>query len=295
MGFAIRAKWAAPQAKASATRPASTSRRPASFIGNQAALRRLSAAPLKVQPKLEIGAVNHPLEREADAVADAVMRMPDSAIALSAAPRQVSRKCTKCEEEDKKKLETKPAGAKQAAATEALLIARQARRQPANHRFRCEANSSCEKDEQISKRDPSGEADCNESTGKVDPIVSKEQCAGDCILQHESTHAADENACCQVFANCLKSASTLDERNKCRSNWDDFIQENEAWTECNAYNVEGQCLTKVINQNCKSSGGPVSNDCCASLQSELDTVSQRAALYCSQTRGVALPCGLFFR
>jgi hypothetical protein len=48
---------------------------------------------LVLQRKLEIGAVNDPLEHEADAVADKVMRMP---VALF-----VQRKCAKCEEEDK--------------------------------------------------------------------------------------------------------------------------------------------------------------------------------------------------
>jgi hypothetical protein len=63
-----------------------------------------TAAPLKgvLQTKLAVGAVNDPLEREADAVADAVMRMADSALSISAVSPQVSRKCAECEEEEKK-------------------------------------------------------------------------------------------------------------------------------------------------------------------------------------------------
>jgi GH24 family phage-related lysozyme (muramidase) len=80
-------------------------------IGNQAALRRLSAVGPRVQAKLEIGAVDDPLEREADAVAGAVMRMAAPPARLTGALPQVSRKCADCEEADKKQtVQTKPAG-----------------------------------------------------------------------------------------------------------------------------------------------------------------------------------------
>jgi outer membrane protein OmpA-like peptidoglycan-associated protein len=65
---------------------------PMSFAGNQAALRRLQA-------KLQVGAVNDPQEREADAFADRVMRM--TAPAASAPPVAVHRKCAECESEGK--------------------------------------------------------------------------------------------------------------------------------------------------------------------------------------------------
>ncbi len=73
-------------------RPRASARPP--FLGNQARLRRMPA-------KLTIGAVNHPLEHEADAVSKIVMRTPDSALSVSAAPLQASRKCAACEEEEK--------------------------------------------------------------------------------------------------------------------------------------------------------------------------------------------------
>jgi len=72
------------------------------YAGNQATLRRLSRTPPHLQCKLEIGAVNDPLEAEADRVADQVMRMPDPSVSIATAPPQVSRKCAGCEEEDKK-------------------------------------------------------------------------------------------------------------------------------------------------------------------------------------------------
>jgi hypothetical protein len=85
---------------------------------------------IRLQRKLAIGSVDDPLEREADAVGDAVMRMPDPALAVSAAPPQVSRKCAECEEEEKK-LQMKPAAASPAsAAGEAPPIVHEVLRQP---------------------------------------------------------------------------------------------------------------------------------------------------------------------
>ena len=93
-----------PDAGASArTRPA---------FGNQALLRRL-------QPKLTVGAVDDPLEREADRVADQVMRMPEPGPGptVSASAPRVSRKCAGCDEEDKKTVRMKPAEGDVAART----------------------------------------------------------------------------------------------------------------------------------------------------------------------------------
>ena len=66
---------------------------------NQAMLRRLSRAAPGMEPKLEIGPVDDPLEREADQVADSVMLMPDPADGLAQALPVVSRKCAECKEE----------------------------------------------------------------------------------------------------------------------------------------------------------------------------------------------------
>ncbi len=80
-------------------------------IGNQAMLRRLSRTSSTLQCKLQIGAVNDPLEAEADRVADQVMRMSDPGISIATAPPQISRKCAGCEEEEDKKLHAKSSGA----------------------------------------------------------------------------------------------------------------------------------------------------------------------------------------
>jgi Domain of unknown function (DUF4157) len=87
-------------------------------IGNQATLRRLTqrsnptSLPRNLQPKLIVGAVNDPLEDQADRVAGQVMRMPDPALAdgrvnVGASDAQVQRACAKCDE-DERKLQPKP-------------------------------------------------------------------------------------------------------------------------------------------------------------------------------------------
>jgi hypothetical protein len=76
-----------------------TSEARGAVAGNQALLRQL-------QRKLTIGAVDDPLEHEADAMAKQVMRMPDPALSLRAGPPRISRTCTACEEEGK--LHAKP-------------------------------------------------------------------------------------------------------------------------------------------------------------------------------------------
>lgn len=87
-------------------------RRAEAALGNQARLRRISAAPAALQAKLAIGAVNDPLEHEADAAADQVMRMPDPALGLSSAGPALSRKCSACEDKDEaSRLWRKAAGA----------------------------------------------------------------------------------------------------------------------------------------------------------------------------------------
>ena len=64
--------------------------------------------------KLEIGAVDDPLEHEADRIAAQVMHMPATELAPPSVPVQINRKCTACEEEEKlqkKSTETADAGA----------------------------------------------------------------------------------------------------------------------------------------------------------------------------------------
>jgi hypothetical protein len=80
-----------------------------------------------IQAKLKVGAVNDPLEHEADRVADQVMRMPAPDAFIAAAPLQLSRKCAACEDEEK--LQKKPA-APQADDDEAPAIVHEVLRSP---------------------------------------------------------------------------------------------------------------------------------------------------------------------
>jgi hypothetical protein len=130
MSLARQTALASPKAKPASPATPAPMQRQRGPVGNQAALRQLSRASPRLQPKLEIGAVDDPLEREADMVADKVMRMPDPALTLSSAPPQVSRKCAACEEEDKKKLQMKPAAADLAAGGEAPPIVHDALASP---------------------------------------------------------------------------------------------------------------------------------------------------------------------
>ncbi|HET7882635.1 MAG TPA: DUF4157 domain-containing protein [Acetobacteraceae bacterium] len=68
-------------------------------IGNQALLRCLSPVQRGLQRQLEIGAANDPLEHEADAAAEHVMRMP--AKVSSGVPAKLTRKCAACEENER--------------------------------------------------------------------------------------------------------------------------------------------------------------------------------------------------
>ena len=71
-------------------------------IGNQAVSRLLRSHV--IQAKLEIGAVDDPLEREADHVAERVMCMTEPApLSSSASAAVVQRKCTECEEEEEQR------------------------------------------------------------------------------------------------------------------------------------------------------------------------------------------------
>jgi hypothetical protein len=70
-----------------------------------------SALPGVIQAKLAVGAVDDPLEHEADRVADQVMRMRGPMRPIATAPPQLSRKCATCVDDEKVwKLQAKPGG-----------------------------------------------------------------------------------------------------------------------------------------------------------------------------------------
>ncbi|MFC7737915.1 DUF4157 domain-containing protein [Roseomonas sp. GCM10028921] len=65
--------------------------------------------PGVMQAKLVVGEVDDPLEKEADRVADRVMRMPDPAPPTGASGLRVSRACAACEEEELRRAAVAPA------------------------------------------------------------------------------------------------------------------------------------------------------------------------------------------
>jgi hypothetical protein len=83
-------------------------------------------------PRLTVNEPGDAFEREADRVADQVMRMPDDSISIDASPPQVSRKCEACEREDegKEALQLKPAGPAEATAGAAPPIVHEVLRSP---------------------------------------------------------------------------------------------------------------------------------------------------------------------
>jgi hypothetical protein len=146
------------------------------------------------------------------------------------------------------------------------------------------------------KRDPSGIATCNPTTGVVETTVFKEQCVGDCIAQHENTHAKDDRFCCKTYADCVKNASGVAQRNACRDKWLQYADANSAATECNAYTVEQQCMNNLIVQNC-GVDAKAGKECCDGLRKEQAVVNARQAAFCGGPSGspVLMPCGVYFR
>src|SRR5262249_51044498 len=96
------AGWAQAQADRARIRPALRAppdwRAPATTC--VAASTEHGAAGAFIQPKLNVGEVDDPLEHEADRVADQVMRIPDRELSVGAAPMQLSRKCASCEADE---------------------------------------------------------------------------------------------------------------------------------------------------------------------------------------------------
>jgi hypothetical protein len=67
-----------------------------------AATRSFDFARIPIQRKPTISSPGDAFEREADAVADTVMRMAEPPAAIGAGPPAIQRKCTACEDDDKK-------------------------------------------------------------------------------------------------------------------------------------------------------------------------------------------------
>src|SRR5215207_8559702 len=85
-----------------------TNNAPANLRPNRGQSFFAAASGPVIQPKLTINNPNDEYEREADAVADKVMRMENPGIQLKPLPvTSVQRKCTHCKEEEKKPVQRK--------------------------------------------------------------------------------------------------------------------------------------------------------------------------------------------
>jgi predicted deacylase len=119
----LAAKVQAPQAKKAT--PAEQSNHSAQALRQTTFNSIWASLALGIQPKLAISAADDTLEREADRVADHVMRMPD--LHLPTTQPQISRKCDACEE--KEKLQKKSA-TPQAATSQAPAVVHDVLRSP---------------------------------------------------------------------------------------------------------------------------------------------------------------------
>ena len=75
--------------------------------GLQLDFTRIPGTARPIQPKLTVGSPGDPFEREADETAEKVMRMAEPA-PIGPGPAGIQRKCAECEDEEKKRLQTKP-------------------------------------------------------------------------------------------------------------------------------------------------------------------------------------------
>jgi hypothetical protein len=249
-----------------------------------------SPQPDIVQAKLVVGQADDPLEHEANRIADQVLRKPASEV--HGIVHDVLRSSGQPLDRAKRALSSFQARTGLCACGGTCPdCAAKFRATPTLHR--CPTDASCDRDEALLQRDGYGEATCNPGLGKTVISVS-EFCAGDCVRQHEQTHANDYGYCCSVYSDCWNKATDDSGRRRCYEQWVEFLAQNEDWFECNAYNIEAQCLNDFIKRNCVASGGPVSNACCQTLSVELDTATKRAANHCGKAQAF-LPCTLYLK
>ena len=222
--------------------------------GNQAVQQLLRAG--FIQAKLTVSSPDDPEEHEADRVANRVMR--SHAASPSAAPCSCTEGHENCETCRQKKMTASPSHL----------------RGPVNKRKQCLDDYGC--------------AWCDEYRGITMTAVDHEHCAGHCVARHEDTHASDYSLCCERYGRCLANAPIG--QNPCRDAWDTYMRSISDWTECNAYNVEGECLNEILSKQCIGGSGKsgVTEDCCAQLQTELSTVTQRIGEHCP--KAVQMPC-----
>ena len=134
-----------------------------------------------------------------------------------------------------------------------------------------------------------GIAPCDTDKGVVVPRVVEEHCAGDCVAQHEAQHAEDYEYCCTRYGRCLHRGESIDARNACRAAWDQYMNRITDWTECNAYEREHRCLSKLLIDQCSTGSKEVGEGCCKSLQTEFEFVEKQIHRHCPDAVQWACP------
>jgi hypothetical protein len=247
-------------------------------VGNQAVQSLLRAG--LVQAKLAISNPDDPEEREADQVADRIMRMHSGApVSASCCCSRGGEMCDDCKHGNPALKRSALQDGPYEELSPSAGFLRSADRLGGNQLHRT-SPKQCVEDY--------GCATCNEYLGIMEPKVDHEHCVGDCVKQHEQTHANDEASCCESYGRCIANAPIG--QNPCRDAWDTYIRQISDWTECNAYNVEGQCLNKILTEKCRGGGtSSLGEACCNELQAQMDLVTKKIGEHCPQAVLTACP------
>jgi hypothetical protein len=131
-----------------------------------------------------------------------------------------------------------------------------------------------------------GHARCDLGSGIYKARILREHCAGDCVAQHEQAHVDDMSLCCARYARCYEKGKDVESRQACHHKWEEYDRHNEDWSECNAYQVEFDCLLGLLNNECAK--GTVSEECCQQLDKEHELVTQRIGEHCPKS--LPWPC-----
>jgi hypothetical protein len=160
--------------------------------------------------------------------------------------------------------------------------AEEQQRAPSQSHHRCHANGECPGDDPEALYQGSGSTICNTATGVPSTTVT-EHCAGNCVAQHEGTHANDIRQCCANRKACLDAAGAdATKKAACNDTYIAWIQRIRDWTECNAYTTEVTCLTSLISNGCGAgSAAAIPAACCTTLRSELATATSRKTTHCA--------------
>jgi hypothetical protein len=201
----------------------------------------------RVQPKLVVSAPGDPFEREADRVAEQVMRMQEPTVQRSSAVRAAGgASCSNCEGKEKTVMR-KDAGAGSAAAPSPTRKAPQSSAQP-----------PAKKSKEDCAKFPGGSTDCevNQTTGiptgkVIQQIDETNACTKPCVEQHEAVHLEQMKTFCPRLRDCYIAA---DKGKRPATDCPKMALFGMDEKECAAYKVSVACLEKRLKtaKECQS-------------------------------------------